>query len=58
MATDFKYCGISVLTRYVNKISDYDKKLQLFNPSTDSNLHTFHDTGHVDTLFINGEENY
>ena len=56
MATDFKYCGISVLTRYVNKISDYDKKLQLFNPSTDSNLHTFHDTGHVDTLFINGEE--
>ena len=56
MATDFKYCGVSVLTRYVNRISDYDKKLQLFNPVTDSNLHTFHDTGHVNQLFLNGEE--
>ena len=56
MATDFKYCGISVLTRYVNKIADYDKKFQIFNPTTNSNLHTFQDTGYVDTLFINGEE--
>ena len=56
MATDFKYCGVSVLTRYVNRISDYDKKLQIFNPVTDSNLHTFHDTGHVNQLFLNGEE--
>tara|TARA_R100000900_G_scaffold105637_1_gene81977 strand:+ start:598 stop:1575 length:978 start_codon:yes stop_codon:yes gene_type:complete len=56
MATDFKYCGVSVLTRYVNRISDYDKKLQIFNPVTDTNLHTFHDTGHVNQLFLNGEE--
>ena len=56
MATDFKYCDISTLTRYVNRIADFDKKFQLFNPSTSSNLHTFQDTGYVDTLFINGEE--
>ena len=56
MATNFKYASISVLTQYVNKISDFDKKRQLFNPTTDSNLHTFEDTGHVDLLFINGAE--
>tara|TARA_R110002020_G_scaffold462445_1_gene681938 strand:+ start:640 stop:1617 length:978 start_codon:yes stop_codon:yes gene_type:complete len=56
MATDFKYCDISTLTRYVNRIADFDKKFQLFNPSTSSNLHTFQDTGYVDVLFINGEE--
>ena len=56
MATNFRYCDVPVLTRYVNRISDFDKKRQLFNPSTDSNLHTFHNCGFVDMLFINGEE--
>ena len=56
MATNFRYCDVPILTRYVNKISDYDKKRQLFSPTTSSNLHTFQDTGFVDVLFVNGAE--
>ena len=56
MATNFRYASITILTQYVNKISDFDKKRQLFNPTTNSNLHTFEDTGHVEILFINGAE--
>ena len=56
MATNFRYCDVPVLTRYVNRISDYDKKRQLYSPTTSSNLHTFQDTGFVDVLFVNGAE--
>ena len=56
MATNFKYASIQELTKYFNRVGDFDSKFQLFNPTTDTNLHTFQDTGYVDTLFINGEE--
>tara|TARA_A100001011_G_scaffold399927_1_gene511112 strand:- start:1511 stop:2515 length:1005 start_codon:yes stop_codon:yes gene_type:complete len=54
--TSFKYASISDLSNYFNRMGDYDSKAQLFNPSTNSNLHTFHDSGYVDKLFINGDE--
>ena len=56
MATNFKYAGQSDLTKYFNRVSDFDSKRQIYNPTTDSNLHTFESTGYVDKLFINGEE--
>ena len=56
MATNFKYATISDLTRYVNRISDFDSKVQLFPTLTSGNLHLFRDSGYVDTLFVNGEE--
>ena len=56
MATNFKYATISDLTRYVNRISDFDSKVQLYPTLTSGNLHLFRDSGYVDTLFVNGEE--
>ena len=56
MATDFKYAAIQDLTKYFNRVNDFNSKFQLFNPSTDSNLHTFHNSGYVDKFFINGDE--
>ena len=56
MATNFKYATIADLTKYFNRVNDFDSKRQIFNPTTDSNLHTFENTGYVDTVFINGEE--
>ena len=56
MATNFKYATISDLTRYVNRISDFDSKVQLFPTLTSGSLHLFRDSGYVDTLFVNGEE--
>jgi len=56
MATNFKYATIQELTKYFNRVGDFDSKFQLFNPSTNSNLHTFHNTGYVDKFFINGDE--
>ena len=54
--TSFKYASISDLSNYFNQAGDFDSKKQLFNPSTGSNLHTFHDCGFVDKFFINGDE--
>ena len=56
MASNFRYADITTLTKYFNRVGDFASKFQLFNPSTDSNLHTFHNCGYVDTLFINGDE--
>lgn len=56
MATDFKYATIQDLTKYFNRVNDFNSKFTLFNPSTNSNLHTFHNTGYVDKFFINGDE--
>jgi hypothetical protein len=63
--TSFKYATQSDLANYFNKMGEFDSKIQIFNPSTASYLHTFNDVGHVeinsagtyiDSLFINGEE--
>ena len=56
MATDFKYATIQDLTKYFNRINDFNSRFTLFNPSTNSNLHTFHNSGYVDKFFINGDE--
>ena len=56
MATNFKYATIQDLTKYFNRVGDFDSKFQLFNPTTNSNLHTFHNCGYVDKFFINGDE--
>ena len=54
--TSFKYASISDLSNYFNKAGDFDSKIQLFPTLTSGNLHLFRDSGFVDTLFINGEE--
>lgn len=56
MASNFKYATALDLTKYINKIGDYDSKSQIFVTSTNSNLHTFEDSGYVNMLFINGAE--
>ena len=57
MATNFRYASIQNLIKYFNRVNDFDSKFQIFPSSTDSSLHTFHNTGDVNTLFINGAEN-
>ena len=56
MASDFKYASISDLTKYFNRVNDFDSKVQIFPSLTSGNLHLFRDSGYVDTLFVNGEE--
>ena len=56
MATNFTYAGISDLTKYFNRVSDFDSKVQIFPTLTSGNLHLFRDCGYVDRLFVNGEE--
>ena len=56
MATNFTYAGISDLTRYFNRVNDFDSKVQIFPTLTSGNLHLFRDCGYVDKLFVNGEE--
>ena len=56
MATDFKYATVSQLTKYFNRINDFDDKRQIFPTLTSGNLHLFRNCGYVDTLFVNGEE--
>tara|TARA_R100001594_G_scaffold34152_3_gene63035 strand:+ start:4852 stop:5841 length:990 start_codon:yes stop_codon:yes gene_type:complete len=56
MATNFTYAGISDLTKYFNRVSDFDSKVQIFPTLTSGNLHLFRDCGYVDKLFVNGEE--
>ena len=54
--TSFKYASISDLSNYFNKMGDFDSKIQIFPTLTSGSLHLFRDSGYVDTLFINGEE--
>ena len=54
--TSFSYAGISDLSNYFSKAGDFDNKVQIFPTLTSGNLHLFRDSGYVDTLFINGEE--
>ena len=56
MATNFKYAGISDLTKYFNRVNDFDSKVQIFPTLTSGNLHLFRDSGYVTQLFVNGEE--
>ena len=56
MASDFKYASISDLTKYFNRVNDFDSKTQIFPTLTSGNLHLFRDSGYVTQLFVNGEE--
>ena len=56
MATNFKYAGISDLTKYFNRLNDFDSKVQIYPTLTSGNLHLFRDSGYVTQLFVNGEE--
>ena len=56
MATNFKYATISDLTKYFNRVNDFDSKVQIFPTLTSGSLHLFRDSGFVDSLFVNGEE--
>ena len=56
MATNFTYAGIADLTKYFNRVSDFDSKVQVFPTLTSGNLHLFRDSGYVSQLFVNGEE--
>ena len=56
MASNFKYAGISDLTKYFGRVSDFDSKVQIYPTLTSGNLHLFRDSGYVSQLFVNGEE--
>ena len=56
MATNFSYAGISDLTKYFGRVSDFDSKVQIYPTLTSGNLHLFRDSGYVSQLFVNGEE--
>ena len=56
MATNFKYAGISDLTKYFNRVDDFDSKRQIFPTETSGNNHFFRNDGYVDSFFINGSE--
>ena len=56
MATNFKYASQSDITKYFNRVSDFDSKFQIFPTLTSGNLHLFRNSGYTDTLFVNGEE--
>ena len=56
MATNFRYAAISDLTKYFNRVNDFDSKVQIFPTLTSGNFHLFRDSGYVDKLFVNGEE--
>ena len=56
MASDFTYAGVSDLTKYFNRVSDFDSKVQIFPSLTSGNLHLFRDSGYVSQLFVNSEE--
>ena len=56
MASNFTYASITDLTKYFNRVSDFDSKVQIFPTLTSGNLHLFRASGLVGTLFVNGEE--
>ena len=57
MSSNFKYAGISDLTKYIgNRANDFDSKVQIYPTLTSGNLHLFRDSGYVTQLFVNGEE--
>ena len=56
MASNFSYAGISDLTKYFGRVSDFDSKVQIYPTLTSGNLHLFRDSGYVSQLFVNGEE--
>ena len=54
--TNFKYASVADLTKYFNRVNDFDSKVQIFPTLTSGNLHLFRDSGYVSQLFVNGEE--
>tara|TARA_R100001530_G_scaffold44863_1_gene33944 strand:+ start:355 stop:1353 length:999 start_codon:yes stop_codon:yes gene_type:complete len=54
--TDFKYAGIDDLTKYFNRVDDFDSKRQVFPTETSGNNHFFRDVGYVNSFFVNGSE--
>ena len=56
MASNFRYASISDLTKYFNRVNDFDNKVQIFPTLTSGSLHLFRDSGYVSQLFVNSEE--
>ena len=56
MASNFTYASITDLTKYFNRVNDFDSKVQIYPTLTSGNLHLFRDSGYVSQLFVNGEE--
>ena len=56
MATNFKYASIVDLTKYFNRINDFDSKRQIFPTETSGNNHFFRNVGYVNSFFVNGSE--
>ena len=56
MASNFIYASITDLTKYFNRVNDFDSKVQIYPTLTSGNLHLFRDSGYVSQLFVNGEE--
>ena len=56
MASNFRYASITDLTKYFNRVNDFDSKVQIYPTLTSGNLHLFRDSGYVSQLFVNGEE--
>ena len=56
MASNFRYASISDLTKYFNRVNDFDSKVQIYPTLTSGSLHLFRDSGYVTQLFVNGEE--
>ena len=56
MASNFRYASITDLTKYFNRVNDFDSKVQIFPSLTSGSLHLFRDSGYVSQLFVNGEE--
>ena len=56
MATNFRYASISDLTKYFNRVDDFDSKRQIFPTETSGNNHFFRNVGYVNSFFVNGSE--
>ena len=59
MASNFSYASVEDLHRYINRISDFESKRQIFPDAFSSDRHIFYNAGAVGTnerLFVNGEE--
>ena len=56
MATNFRYAGVSDLTKYFNRVNDFNSKIQIFPTETSGDNHFFRNSGYVTRLFINGSE--
>ena len=56
MASNFKYASITDLTKYFNRVNDFDSKRQIFPTETSGSNHFFRNSGYVNSFFVNGSE--